>query len=86
MVEKTLQLKNSPSPKIFAVGDVIDLPGPKMGRGASMQGIFVADNIVRAIKGRSLRPYTPTMIDRSIELTLGTVSTPFLPLGLPLSL
>jgi pyruvate/2-oxoglutarate dehydrogenase complex dihydrolipoamide dehydrogenase (E3) component len=76
MVEPTLQIKinNVPSPTIYALGDVIDLPGPKMGRAASMQGFVVAENIVRAIHGKKPRAYLPTMIDTSIELTLGLVS------------
>ena len=74
LIEKTFQIKNAPSPKIFALGDVVDLPGPRLGRAASMQGFFVADNIVRSIKGRSLNKYSESVIDKSIELTLGVVS------------
>ena len=70
-------MKNSPSPNIFALGDVIDTPGPKMGRAATMQGMFVADNIVRMIKKKPLKEYKPTMVDTSIELTVGLVSKKF---------
>lgn len=75
LVEKTLRITNAPTPRYFAIGDVIDLQGPKLGRGASTQGMFIADNVVRAIKGKALKPYHPTVIDSSIELTLGLVST-----------
>ncbi|KIX03861.1 uncharacterized protein Z518_07414 [Rhinocladiella mackenziei CBS 650.93] len=71
LVDGMLRLKNSPSPNIFALGDVIDTPGPKMGRAATMQGMCVADNIVRAIKQKPLKTYSPTFVDTSIELTLG---------------
>ncbi|EXJ82728.1 hypothetical protein A1O3_06543 [Capronia epimyces CBS 606.96] len=74
IVEKTLQLKNSPSPQIFALGDVLDISGPKQGRAASLQGFHVADNIVRSIKQTPLKDYKPTMIDVSIDLTLGLAS------------
>ncbi|KIV95101.1 hypothetical protein PV10_02793 [Exophiala mesophila] len=71
LVEKTLRISNTPTPRCFAIGDVVDLQGPKLGRGASTQGMFIADQIVRAIKGKALKPYHPTVIDSSIELTLG---------------
>ncbi|EXJ69239.1 uncharacterized protein A1O5_07275 [Cladophialophora psammophila CBS 110553] len=78
LVDKTLQIRNAPSPNIFALGDVVDLPGPKMGRAATMQGFLVAENIVQAIRGKQtktrtvlLKKYTPSMVDSSIELTLG---------------
>ncbi|EXJ90745.1 hypothetical protein A1O1_03849 [Capronia coronata CBS 617.96] len=71
LIEKTLQMKNAPSPRVFALGDVIDVPGPKMGRAASVQGFHVADNIVRSIKHKPLKEYKPTLIDTSIDLTLG---------------
>ncbi|KAG9786667.1 Fe-regulated protein 8 [Exophiala dermatitidis] len=70
-IEKTLQMKDAPSDKIFALGDVIDTPGPKMGRAASLQGFHVARNIVRSINHKPLKPYKPSMIDTSIDLTLG---------------
>jgi len=38
-----------------------------------MQGMFVAENIVRAINGRPLRTYTTGIMENSIELTLGLV-------------
>ncbi|KAK5034635.1 hypothetical protein LTS07_000539 [Exophiala sideris] len=69
-VEPTFQVKGAPR-NIFACGDVVDLPGPKLGRAAAMQGMFVAENIVRSIKGQTLRAYTPGIMDNSIELTLG---------------
>lgn len=72
-MEKTLQIKGCP-PNIFACGDVIDLPGPRLGRAASYQGMFVGDNIVRSINGKPLKEYKPGMIDASIDLTLGVVS------------
>jgi NADH dehydrogenase FAD-containing subunit len=74
LVESTLQVKDAPSSNIFAVGDVIDLPGPKQGRPASLQGFLVAGNIVRAIRGKPMKHYAPSILDHSIELTLGLVS------------
>ncbi|OAL36649.1 hypothetical protein AYO20_03981 [Fonsecaea nubica] len=111
LVEKTLQIRDAPR-NIFALGDVIDLPGPKMGRPATMQGFLVAENILRAIRGDQknrkrrkgtdadanktatadtslpavkLKEYTPTMVDSSIELTLGLVSFTVLTHSLPVS-
>lgn len=78
LIEKTLQLKNAPSPNIFALGDVIDIPGPKMGRAASLQAFHVADNILRSIKHKPLKDYKPTMIDTSIDLTVGVVGGSYL--------
>ncbi|OQV00302.1 hypothetical protein CLAIMM_05819 [Cladophialophora immunda] len=88
LVDKTLRVRDAPSRNIFALGDVVDLPGPKMGRAATMQGFLVAENIVRAVRadkkgakekagtntnttGTALKKYKPSMVDSSIELTLG---------------
>ncbi|OAP54738.1 hypothetical protein AYL99_11186 [Fonsecaea erecta] len=95
LVDKALRVRNAPAynNNIFALGDVVDLPGPKMGRAASMQAFLVAENIVRAIRADqkrdgkrketnvntktratsspALKEYTPSLIDSSIELTLG---------------
>ncbi|KAI1625351.1 amid-like NADH oxidoreductase [Exophiala viscosa] len=68
-VKPTFQVKGAGN--VFACGDVVDLPGPKLGRSAAMQGMFVAENIVRAIKGQPLRTYTSGIMENSIELTLG---------------
>lgn len=64
---------------MFAAGDVIDAPGPSLGRAASIQGMFVADNIVRAIKGKPLKSFKPGLVNWSIELTLGLVSATLCP-------
>jgi len=70
LVGETLQITGAP-PNVFACGDVIDLPGPRLGRAAAFQGIIVAQNIVRSINGRPLKTYKPGVVDSSIELTLG---------------
>ncbi|KIW59522.1 hypothetical protein PV05_03965 [Exophiala xenobiotica] len=70
LVGQTLQITGAP-PNVFACGDVIDLPGPRLGRAAAFQGIIVAQNIVRSISGRPLKTYKPGVVDTSIELTLG---------------
>lgn len=81
LVGPGLEVRNSPSPgKIFALGDVVDRAGPKTGRGATVQAFFVADNILRSIHGKALKEYVPSMVEQSIELTLGVVS-PF-PFGI----
>lgn len=69
-----MKVANSPNPNIFAAGDVVDTPGPSLGRAAANQGIFVAENIVRSIKGKALKAFKPGMFDWSIVLTLGLVS------------
>ncbi|KEF52529.1 uncharacterized protein A1O9_11371 [Exophiala aquamarina CBS 119918] len=71
LVDQSLRMANSPNANIFAAGDVIDAPGPSLGRAASIQGMFVADNIVRAIKGKPLKTFKPGLVNWSIELTLG---------------
>ncbi|KAH8822094.1 amid-like NADH oxidoreductase [Xylogone sp. PMI_703] len=72
MVKKTLQIIDDNYPRIYALGDVAATGGARMGRAASLQGFLVADNIVRAIKGRQLRPYKPiSIIEGGIDLTLG---------------
>ncbi|KAK5556514.1 hypothetical protein LTR46_005706 [Exophiala xenobiotica] len=70
LVGETLQITGAP-PNVFACGDVIDLPGPRLGRAAAFQGINVAQNIVRSIKRQPLKAYKPGVLDTSIELTLG---------------
>ncbi|KIX96526.1 uncharacterized protein Z520_07792 [Fonsecaea multimorphosa CBS 102226] len=103
LADKNLRVRNTPpTANIFALGDVIELPGhagPKMGRAATMQGFLVAENIVRLIRAEqkqkqkektemnktpsspalNLKEYTPSMIDSSIELTLGLENIPSLP-------
>lgn len=69
-----MRIANTPNANIFAAGDVVDTPGPSLGRAAANQGIFVADNIVRAIKGKTLKTFKPGLFDWSIVLTLGLVS------------
>jgi hypothetical protein len=39
-----------------------------------MQALLVAENIVRDIRGRTLKAYVPSLVDGAIELTLGLVS------------
>ncbi|RMZ74905.1 hypothetical protein DV737_g5620, partial [Chaetothyriales sp. CBS 132003] len=64
---------------IFAAGDVATLPAsltggssvPKMGRAASVQGMLVAKNIVRAIQGKKPQAYRLNSLDRGLKLTLG---------------
>ncbi|RMD40577.1 hypothetical protein DV735_g4567, partial [Chaetothyriales sp. CBS 134920] len=64
---------------IFAAGDVSSLPASvtggsstlKMGRAASLQGMTVATNIVRDIKGQKPKAYKLGNLDRGLKLTLG---------------
>lgn len=69
-----MRIANTPNANIFAAGDVVDTPGPSLGRAAATQGMFVANNIVRAIKGKTLKTFKPGLMDWSIVLTLGLVS------------
>lgn len=60
---------------LFAVGDVADTGGPKMGRAAVAQVQVVADNILAMVSGSPpRRVYTPhRAVEGSIHLTLGMV-------------
>jgi NADH dehydrogenase FAD-containing subunit len=63
-------------PHVFALGDVADTEGPKMGRAAFFQAFVVRDNILSLIAGRNkLKDYSPIPeIEGALKLTLGKVS------------
>ncbi|KAJ7864844.1 hypothetical protein B0H14DRAFT_2735870, partial [Mycena olivaceomarginata] len=75
LVKPTLQvaLADGRSPRIFALGDVAEHGGPKMGRAGLLQGYIVMDNILAMIHGRAPSAiYKPQLnIEGSIKLTLG---------------
>ncbi|CAG8893665.1 unnamed protein product [Penicillium egyptiacum] len=73
LVRRTLQLADDAHLNIFALGDVAETEGPKMGRTAMAQAELVCKNILALIKGTKLRPYEPKAIDGMLNLTLGLV-------------
>jgi NADH dehydrogenase FAD-containing subunit len=74
-VKKTLQIADSKYPNVYALGDVAETGGVRMGRAASQQADVVSYNITRAIRGKSLREYKPIpFMEAGIDLTLGLVS------------
>lgn len=74
LVRKTLQILDPNLPNIYALGDVAETGGVRMGRAAGMQGSLVASNILRAIRGQQLKNYKPLgLLESGIDLTLGLV-------------
>ncbi|KAJ5607471.1 Fe-regulated protein [Penicillium hordei] len=71
LVRQTLQLAGDAHLDTFALGDVAETEGPKMGRTAMAQAELVCENILALIKGTKLRPYKPKAIDGMLKLTLG---------------
>lgn len=83
MVKPTLQIQdpNSALDHIYALGDVADTGGPKMGRAGLFQGEVVVQNILAMIDNRTpMATYTPKLLfEGAIKLTLGKVRIcPFL--------
>lgn len=81
LVQPTLQIASDQnvSGTRFALGDVADTVGPKMGRAAMLQAEIVAGNIVGMIKRqKASRIYKPWMsIEGLMHVTVGMVSYPF---------
>jgi NADH dehydrogenase FAD-containing subunit len=75
LVRPTLQVDVDAHPNIFALGDISESKGPKMGRAAMTQADLVGENIVALIKGTALRDYEPQAIDGMLKLSLGLVSS-----------
>lgn len=75
-MKKTLQIADEKLSHIYVAGDVADIDGgPKNGHAATMQAMLVSNNIVRAIKSKTLLDYrVNSLIEGGIELTLGLVS------------
>ncbi|KAJ6033193.1 Fe-regulated protein [Penicillium canescens] len=71
LVRRTLQLAGDAHSNTFALGDVAETEGPKMGRSAMAQAELVCENILALIKGTTLRRYEPKAIDGMLKLTLG---------------
>lgn len=70
----TLQIADEAHGNIYAIGDVADTGSIKNGRAAVEQAQFVAENIVRAIKGKRSLKYRPQWFEGITDLTLGLVS------------
>lgn len=70
----TLQLRDDAHPNIFALGDISEIEGPKMGRTAMAQADLVGQNIVAMIQGAVLHDWEPQVIDGMLKLSLGLVS------------
>ncbi|KAL3421999.1 hypothetical protein PVAG01_06155 [Phlyctema vagabunda] len=72
LVHKTLQVADSKIPNVFALGDVAETGGVRMGRAAAIQASVVGQNIVRAIQGQPLKEYhSISLFESGIDLTLG---------------
>ncbi|KAJ3453722.1 hypothetical protein MRS44_017969 [Fusarium solani] len=71
LVRPTLQLDDDAHSHIFALGDVAESNGPKIGRTAMAQADLVCENIVAMIEGTMLRDYEPKVIDGMLKLSLG---------------
>ncbi|WYZ42177.1 hypothetical protein EsH8_V_001072 [Colletotrichum jinshuiense] len=70
-VRPTLQLDDDAHPNIFALGDIAEVNGPKMGRTAMAQAEHVSENMVAMIKGALPSEYKPKVIDGLLKLSLG---------------
>ncbi|KAF2840034.1 FAD/NAD(P)-binding domain-containing protein [Patellaria atrata CBS 101060] len=79
-VLKTLQLEDPSLRHVYAAGDIIQTEVNKNSRSAMEQATVVAKNIIRSIQGRPLTEYQPSILDKSIVITLGLVR--FFALGL----
>ncbi|KAI1344204.1 hypothetical protein F5Y15DRAFT_365834 [Xylariaceae sp. FL0016] len=75
LIHPTLQVRTDDNrhPNIFAIGDVAEHGGPRMGRAGQMQAEVAAENIVMMIRGRQAsKPYVPnTEVEGFVHLTLG---------------
>lgn len=60
---------------VFALGDVAETGGPKMGRAGLFQGEVIVQNILAMICGRApTATYVPNLIiEGALKLTLGKV-------------
>ena len=79
LVRPTLQILvddhlTSKTSQIFALGDVAETGGPKMGRAGMMQAEIVRANIVSLIHGKTeLESYKPIPLEGGLKLSLGKV-------------
>lgn len=72
-IKPSLQIADDKYPRIYAAGDVIDAGNIKNGRSAMQQGQVVAQNIVRAIRGKSQIKYEQKWWEGMTKLTMGLV-------------
>ncbi|KAJ5742105.1 hypothetical protein N7533_011514 [Penicillium manginii] len=70
-IKPSLQIADDKYPRIYAAGDVIDAGNIKNGRSAMQQGQVVAQNIVRAIRGKSQIEYQQKWWEGLTKLTMG---------------
>ncbi|KAB5584864.1 putative AMID-like mitochondrial oxidoreductase [Coniochaeta sp. 2T2.1] len=72
-VDDKLQVTgDKPYPNIFALGDVAESGGPKMGRAGAFQAEIVCQNIISRIYDQEPRAiYRPNEAEGAIKLTLG---------------
>jgi NADH dehydrogenase FAD-containing subunit len=79
LVKPTLQVHFSDHPtskqsNIFALGDVAESGGPKMGRAGMVQAEIVRANIASLIKNKEkLETYVPIPLEGALKLSLGKV-------------
>lgn len=80
LVQPTLQIQSAEkgADRMFALGDVAETMGPRMGRAAMFQAAVVASNIVAMIQGSPPKHvYEPRVeVEGALHLTLGIVSQP----------
>lgn len=66
-MEDTLEVKEAPgSGKVFAVGDCIDLPVPKIAYLAGIEGVTVATQIAASAAGKPLKSGKPSVMPISL--------------------
>ncbi|CAI7635745.1 unnamed protein product [Penicillium pancosmium] len=70
-IKPSLQIADDKYPRIYAAGDVIDAGNLKNGRSAMQQGQTAAQNIVRAIRGKSQIEYQQKWWEGLTKLTMG---------------
>ena len=73
----TEALRSRRFPNVFVIGDAAALPHPigKQAYYAMQMGACAADNVVRALSGRALRPFTPS--PKPMLISLGDLDTFF---------
>ena len=71
-----VRISAAQTPCVFAIGDVAETEGSKVGRAGAIQAAIAARNIIKLIRGKThaLEHYVPNQeLEGAIKLTLGKV-------------